>query len=294
LAIDVRILRYCEAIARLESFTKAAKELGVAQPALSIAVKKLEAELGVTLFERQARQVIATPEARLLLKRAARVFEELQLARQELQAAADLRIGELKVGMPPMYGLVYFPKIIAEFHSSFPSVTITAMEGSAEEVQTMLESGAIDLGMLERRRVPAGWQHVEVGRDETVLCVPKDHVLASKKRVIAQDLSGLPMVVFDTNFIQRNVLDQLCEKENVQYQLVLQSNFVPLIHQAVADGVGAATLLRSVAEPDMRVVPLSFDPKEIFHFCLCWRSNHNLTKANKAFIALATKLYRPM
>jgi LysR family cyn operon transcriptional activator len=68
--MDLRSLRYCEAVARLGSFTKASSELRIAQPALSVAIKKLEEELGVTLFLRHARQVVATPEADLLLKRA--------------------------------------------------------------------------------------------------------------------------------------------------------------------------------------------------------------------------------
>src|SRR5215213_2599636 len=109
--IDVRTLRYCEAVARHGSFTEAAKELRIAQPALSMAIKKLEGELGVTLFTRQARKIIPGPETRLLLKHAERIFEELTLARQELLAAAELRVGEVKMGMPPMYGEHFFPPV---------------------------------------------------------------------------------------------------------------------------------------------------------------------------------------
>src|SRR6478672_2032101 len=122
--IDIRALRYCEAVARHGSFTKAAKELRIAQPGLSMAVKKLEAELGVTLFARQAKKIVPSPETNLLLKRAERIFEEINLARQELQAAAELRIGEVRLGMPPMYGGHFFPPVIAEFHAAFPSVVI--------------------------------------------------------------------------------------------------------------------------------------------------------------------------
>ena len=83
----------------------------------------------------------------------------------------------------------------------------------------MLDSGAIDLGMLENRRVPAGWHHVEVGQDETVLCVSRKHPYASSTSVTAQNLDGLAMVVFGTNFLQRAVLDQLCKEAGVNFQL---------------------------------------------------------------------------
>jgi LysR family cyn operon transcriptional activator len=288
--IDIRVLRYCEAVARHASFTKAAKELRIAQPALSMAIKKLEDELGVSLFQRltrQSRKVVPSPETRLLLRRAERIFEEINLVRQELQAAADLRVGEVRIGMPPMYGQHFVPPIIAEFNAAFPSVIITAMEGSADEVRAMLDSGAIDLGILENRRVPAGWPSVEVGQDETVLCVSREHPYAGRKSVTPQDLADLPMVVFDSSFLQRSVLDQLCKRAGVQFRLVLQSNFVALIHQAVADGLGASTMLRSIVEQDSRLVPLSFSPAEIFHFSLCWRQEQTLSKANATFVDVA-------
>jgi DNA-binding transcriptional LysR family regulator len=292
-AIDLKILRYCEAVARHGSFTKAAEELRIAQPALSIAIKKLETELGVILFARKARHVVASPEAELLLQRANRIFDEVTLAREEIQAAAELKIGELKIGFPPMYGQIYFPDIFAAFHKQYPAVTITATEGSADSVRKLLDAGAIDVGMLENRRIPGGWQSVEVGRDETVLCVSAAHRLAGKKYVEPKDLAGLPMAVFDSTFLQRSVLEELCRAAGVKFQLVLQSNHVPTIQQAVANDVGAATLLRSIVQGDKRIVGLSFRPQLRFRFSLCWRHAKNLTKASRTFIDFARDRYRP-
>lgn len=282
--MELRSLKYIEAVARHESFTKAARELGIAQPALSIAIGKLEEDLGVVLFSRQARRVVAYPEARLLIRRAERIFEELNLARQELQAAADLRIGEVRIGVPPMFGQACLPTLIEAFHAAHPAVVITAMEGSADEVRTMLDSGAIDLGILENRRVPTGWRSVEIGNEETVLCVHRQHAFAGRTSIEPRELDGLAMVVFEKSFLQRNLLDEMSKKAGVTYRIVLQSNFVHLIHEAVAKGLGAATLLRSIVARDSRLVALSFDPPSIFRFNLCWRSDYALSKPNRAFL----------
>ena len=292
MAIDLKALRYCEAVARYGSFTKAAEDLRIAQPALSIAIKKLEVELGVVLFARQARHVVASPEAQLLLRRAARIFDEVTLAREEIQAAAELKIGEVKIGFPPMYGQVYFPEIFAGFHKEFPSVVITAMEGSANSVRKMLETGAIDIGMLESRRVPGGWQNIEVGRDETVLCINAGHRLAGRKFVEAKDLDNLPMAVFDSTFLQRNLLEEICKHAGVKFRLVLQSNHVPTIHEAVANGIGAATMIRSTVIGDQRIVPVPFRPQLRFKFSLCWRHEKSLTKACRTFIDFSRDRFR--
>ena len=292
MAIDLKALRYCEAVARHGSFTKAAKDLRIAQPALSIAIKKLETELGVVLFARQARHVVASPEAELLLRRAARIFDEVALARDEIQAAAELKIGEVKIGFPPMYGEIFLPKIFAEFHKEFPSVVITATEGSADSVRKLLDAGAIDIGILESRRVPGGWQSVEVGRDETVLCINANHSLAAKKSVEAKELAGLPMAVFDSTFLQRNVLEEICKAAGVKFRLALQSNHVPTIHEAVANGIGAATMLRSTVSEDHRIVAVSFRPQLRFKFSLCWRQEKSLTKACRTFIEFSRGRFR--
>jgi DNA-binding transcriptional LysR family regulator len=291
-AIDLKALRYCEAVARHGSFTKAAENLRIAQPALSIAIKKLETELGVVLFARQARRVVASPEAELLLRRAARIFDEVTLAKEEIQAAAELKIGEIKVGFPPMYGEIFLPKIFAEFHKEFPAIVITATEGSADSVRKLLDAGAIDIGILESRRVPEGWQNVDVGRDETVLCVNTGHRLAGKKFVQAKDLDGLPMAVFDSTFLQRNVLEELCKSAAVKFRLVLQSNHVPTIYEAVVSGIGAATMLRSTVSGDQRIEAVSFRPQLRFRFSLCWRYEKSLTKACRTFIDFARGRFR--
>ncbi len=290
--MDLRTLRYCEAIDRLGSITRAAEVLHVAQPALSVAIKKLEDELGVTLFARQQnRGVNLTPEGRILLRRAQRVFEELDSARREIADAVELRSGEVRIGMPPMYGLRFFPPLMKGFHATYPALTVQAIEGSAGEISGLLDSGEIDLAVLESRRVRSGWEHVQVGEEECVLCVRRDHPLANRNHVRGEDLEELPMVVFDESFIQRNVLDQRCQKAGARYHMVMQSNYVPLVCQAALDGIGAATLLRSMVDAGGELVAVPFDPAEIFRFELCWLDDRYLSKANKAFVDFSLRRY---
>jgi len=291
--MDVRALRYSLAIAHFGSFTKAAESLHVAQPALSVSVKKLENELGVTLFARKAHRVEPTVEGRILLQRAERIFAEIDSAINEIADVVELRSGAIRVGMPPMYGLVYFPRLLAEFHAAYPGITMTVIEGSADEIGRQLDTGSIDLALLETRRVHAQWRQVLVGKEEMVLSVAPAHPLATRKSVPAQELDKLPMVLFSGSFIQRDIFDKLCKRAGAKPDVVLQSNSVALIRRAVADGIGAATLLRSLAESPPPLVAVSFEPREILRFSLCWRDDRYLSKANRAFVEFATKSGRP-
>lgn len=290
--MDVKALRYSLAIARFGSFTRAAESLHVAQPALSVAIRKLEDELGVTLFVRKAHRVEPTVEGRILLSRAERIFGEIDSAIREIADTVELRAGHVRLGMPPMFGLEYFPNVIARFHAAYPRITVTIIEGSADEIGGLLDAGAIDLAMLETRRVRPQWRKVEVGREEMVLCVAPGHKLASRKSIPGSELDGLPMVLFTGTFIQRDLLDKLCKRGDAKPEVVLQSNSVGIIRQAAADGIGAATLLRSLASAHPPLVPISFEPKEILRFALCWRDEEYLSKANRALVDFATKSSR--
>lgn len=283
--MDLRTLRYCEAIARLGSITRAAEVLHVAQPSISVAVRKLEDELGVKLFARHAnRRVTPTPEGLLLLKRAERLFQEVDSAQRELADARELRSGEVRIGMLPMHGGGIFSPLLSAFHTRYPGIMVTAVAGSATEIAGLLDDGGIDVAILEQRRVRPGWHHVQLGEQETVLAVHRDHRLAQKKKVADRDLGGLDMVVFDETFLHRTLLDKRARKAGAQYRVVMQTNYVPLVHEAAAAGLGAATLLRSMTDADPRLVGLSFEPPEVFRFSLCWLDERYLSRANQAFI----------
>jgi DNA-binding transcriptional LysR family regulator len=288
--MDLKTLRYVEAIAQHGSFTKAAGALHVVQPVLSVAIKRLEQDLGVTLFSRESRRVMPTAEGRLLLAHASRIFQELDSLKRELRDTSELLAGDITVGLPPMFGMTFFPPTIAAFNAAYPGVTINAIEGSADEIARLLDNGVLDLAVLERRRVRHAWKSVVIGQDEMVLAVGVSHPLAQRRTVDAGALDALPVVVFDTTFLQRELLDRLCRKGKAKYRVVMQSNFVYMIMRAIADGVGAGTLLRGVAAMDPRLVPLSFSPKQILKFCLCWRDDRHVSKANRAFVDLATTL----
>lgn len=285
--MDLRVLQFAEAIGRLGSFTRAAEEICIAQPALSTAIAKLEHELGVQLFFRMPRGAVPTPEGKLLLARAARIFEEVDSLKRELSDVSDLRSGHVTVGFPPMYGLHYFPELAMAFRKRYPGIEITAVEGSASNIRSRLEDGVIDIGVLESRRVDRAWKTIRLGSDEMVLAVARDHPLASRKRVTANALADLPMVVFSEGFLQRALLDARCAAHGVQYRKVMECNFVHMTVVAAQAGHGAATLMRSMVDRQPGLVGIPFEPKEMFNFEMCWRRDRYFSKACSAFTRFA-------
>lgn len=287
--MNLKALQCCVEVARQGSFTKAAQALHIAQPALSMAVSRLEEELGVTLFNRAARQISVTAEGQRFLARVEESLAMLDMARQELRDMTQLHSGEIHVGVPPMFGLNHIPDLLSAFRKDYPGIGMTVVEGSADDISQRLQNREIDVALLETRRVDSAWDSVPLGTDEMVLCMDEQHPLAGEPFLEASRLQDVDMVVFDQTFLQRHLLDAYCHAGGVNYRIALQSNFVSLVIKATRDGIGISTLLRSVQErePGIRGVP--FNPAQIMSFSLCWRANEYLSLANKRFIEFAQK-----
>ncbi len=289
--MNLKALRCCVEIVRQGSFTKAAQHLHIAQPALSMAVTRLEEELGVTLFNRTTRKVLLTAEGEQFLPRIASALREMDVARQELRDMADLKRGEVRLGIPPMFGLHYVPGLMNAFRQSYPGIAMTVFEGSAADIGQRLEQREIDLALLESRRVPQDKESILLGSDEMLACMHPDHPYAGKAFLTAEDLRNTDMVVFDRTFVQRHLLDAFFAEHGITYQVALQSNFVSLVVQAALDNMGVATLLRSVQQRTPGIVGVPFRPAQQMSFRLCWRSGEYLSLASKRFIDFAAQTH---
>lgn len=285
--MNLKALKCCVEVARRGSFTKAALALHIAQPALSMAVTRLEEELGVTLFNRAARQITVTAEGKSFLARVEVALLELDTARQALRDMTQLHSGEIRLGVPPMFGINYIPDVLSAFRQQYPGIVMTVVEGSADDISQRLESREIDVALLETRRVIAGWEAVLLGSDEMVLCMHAQHPLASEPFLEAARLQDEPMVVFDQTFLQRHLLDAFCAAGGVNYRIALQSNFVSLVIKATHDGMGLSTLLRTVQALEPGIVGVPFEPAQMMSFSLCWRANEYLSFANRRFVEFA-------
>lgn len=285
--MNLKALQCCAEIVRQGSFTKAAQTLHIAQPALSMAVSRLEEELGVLLFNRTGRKVSVTAEGRVFLNRVESALLELEMARQELRDMTQVMSGEVRLGVPPMFGIRYVPALLGEFRRQHPGIVMTVVEGSAEDISERLAIREIDLALLESRRVISGWDSVRLGEDEMVLCMSPQHPLAQEPYLEGHHLQDAEMIVFDRTFLQRHMLDDFCADAGVSYRIALQSNFVSLVTKSTQDGIGISTLLRSVQELEPGVVGIPFRPAQKMSFSLCWRAAEYLSHANQRFVSFA-------
>lgn len=246
--MDLRQISYVEAVARNANFTRAAAELHVAQPALSVAIRRLEAELGVRLFERTSRRVSLTPAGTAFVERAARVSREVEdLAHEMREYAGGIR-GRLRLSawyhVEP--DLVEFMR---EFIAANPLVEVSIQELPADEAIEEVRAGHIDLaGLLEFPELDLDdLERVALRTEPAVLVVREDDPLAGQDALNLADLSALPFVVTRRGTGLRRLFDHIFIGAERPPRIAIETNELAAMVAFASAGLGTAILTPTVA-----------------------------------------------
>lgn len=296
--MELRQLRYLVAVADEQHFTRAAAREHVAQPALSQQIRRLEAELGLTLVQRTTRRVAMTEAGELLVARARRALAELEVAGAELQSLAGVQAGRLSIGALHTMGPVDLSLLLADFHRDHPGVELTVREQSSEELAEMLRDDEIDLAFLsvtERIQSHGLTLHPLVS-EELVAVLPADHRLARRRRVRLAELAGETFVSFREGARLRELLVGAAAEAGFQPRVALESNESRSIRSLVSRGLGVALLPRSDADEagaQIAVCALAGPPLRR-DVTLAARAQRRPSPAAQAFLELTLRAFAIM
>ena len=204
--MDLLQLRYFQAVARHEHVSRAAAELRVAQPALSRAIARLEAELGVPLFDRRGRRVRLNRFGAMFLARAGRALDELDQGQREVRDAAGLAQGTVAVAAETLRTL---SGLVAGFLAGHPGVSFRLFQSPAPAMAAQLQAGEVDLCLASQPLPGPALASAELLSEEVLLAVPPSHRPAGRTRATVGELAGEPFVTTRPGYWQRALTDRL-------------------------------------------------------------------------------------
>ncbi len=192
---DLTLLNSFVAVAEELHFGRAAQRLHIAQPPLSMRIRRLEEDLGVRLLERSRRHVALTEAGAFLLVRARDLLSEAERAQVETQRVARGEGGVLSIGYTPTATFDVLPKVLAAFRKRRPDVRLELREMASPEQPEALRRGRIELGFACGPVGADGLREDVLGREGLVLALPAGHALARERRVALRRLAALPFVL---------------------------------------------------------------------------------------------------
>lgn len=188
--MDMRHLRCFVAVAEELHFGRAAERLHLSQPPVSLAIKELEQELGVRLFERTSRRIAMTRAGEDALRDARAVLTAADTMRKRAKEAAQGLMGSLSLGFISLPAYSFLPTMLRAFTEDYPRVRVSLQEGTTDQILHDVESGALDIGLVFRTSdLPAALSARLVQVEPLIVALPDSHPLAGSSRVALEKLS---------------------------------------------------------------------------------------------------------
>ncbi|GAE06688.1 LysR family regulatory protein CidR [Paenibacillus sp. JCM 10914] len=246
--MDIRHLQYFLEVARNESFTKAAEKLYITQPTISKTIRNMEDEWGVTLFHRQGKRIELTDAGLIMFQQAQRIVESFQQVSAELGDLMNLKQGHLRIGLPPMVGSSFFPKVIGQFHRKYPHITIQLVEDGAKKLEADVESGQTDIGVAVLPVDEEVFHYYSFVKEKLNLLVHPSHRLASRAHVNLSELADESFVLFREDFTLHDRIIRECVNAGFEPNIVYESSQWDLISGMVAANLGIALLPETICK----------------------------------------------
>ncbi|WP_374317031.1 LysR substrate-binding domain-containing protein [Aquabacterium sp.] len=261
-------LRYIVAVARERHFGRAAEACFVSQPTLSVAVRKLEDELDVKLFERGSTEVTVTPLGEEIVRQAQSVLEQAQAIKEIAKRGKDPLAGPLRLGVIYTIGPYLLPDLVRNAITLTPQMPLILQENFTVKLLEMLRAGELDCAILAEPFVEAGLAVAPLYDEPFLVAVPKSHELASHKEICAEELKRETMLLLGAGHCFRDQVLDVCpefarfssDAEGIRRSF--EGSSLETIKYMVAAGMGVTVVpqLSVPAEPHPHVAFVPFKP----------------------------------
>ncbi len=293
LNLTLKQLRYFAALSETLHFGKAARLCNVSQPALSMQVKDLEANLGVTLVERGSTRLLLTLEGKEIARRA----REILMSVQDLAELASHRChplaGRLRLGVIPSIGPYLLPKLLPEAHSTYPDLALSLRESQTQTLLDDLLEGRLDLLVLALPVKPDEIDTMALFEDRFSVALPRDHALAARQEVSQDELVDEHLLLLEEGHCLRDQALAICQTAKTDE---FRASSLATVVQMVANGYGvtilpALALSTEVGDPGpITIVPFA-DPVPFRTIGIAWRRS---SPHEEAFIELGKFIQKRM
>lgn len=253
------LITFCRVV-DLNSFTQAAQELNLSQPAVTKQVKALEQELGTRLLTRRGRQLRLTPAGEILYPYAKRTIHTLQECRDALQALHAPGRGTLAIGTVPTIALFTLPDLLAQFAREYPMVSLRLRTGVNAEIADLVLRSEVDLGILPVPFTHEELQTIPLFHDPILLVSSPQAPWADRAWLSPVDLSRLPMICYRRGTQFRNFVDAHFDAAGITVNEVMEFDSHEVVKTMVALGFGIAALPETAVREDLekgRLITLS-------------------------------------
>ena len=284
--MDIRHLTYFIEVAKYKSFTKASKSLHLSQSTLSKAVKSLEEELNVELIDRSAKNIELTEAGVIVLAEGEMIIESINDLSINLYDLMNLKKGKIKIGLPPIIGFLFFPKIIKGFNTLYPDIKIKLLEDDSKKVKQGVRDGILDFGVVMLPVDEKEFDVVPFVYGELSLFVHTSHPLAQRETVEMKELQNETFILFKQEFAIHELIIQECVRAGFRPEIAYESSEWDFISGMIGENLGISIFPKPIAKKvDQDLIKaIPFNPSFPWNLGIISKKRKHISPAVREFI----------
>ena len=295
--IDLEYYKIFYFVAKAGSFTQAAEELCISQPAVSQSIKLLETNLGSKLFVRVPKGVRLTPEGEVLYNYVRRGYEYIVMGEEKFKKMLDLENGEIRIGASDMTLQFYLLPYLEKFHEKFPKIKVTVTNAPTPDTLDYLYSGKIDFGIVsEPFEAKSEVSVVKVKEISDIFVAGSRFNYLNGKILKFKELENLPIICLEHNTSSRRFIDEFLESKQVVLMPEFELAMSDIIVKFAGRNLGIGCVVGDFAQEAIAegtLFELQFDQKiPSRHFCVITGNNNPISTAAEQLLGMMGVNYK--
>lgn len=291
--MDIRTLRYFVEVVRQQSFTRAAQKMFVTQPTISKMLRNLEDELGCTLLIRDGRKLLMTDTGQVVYQRGLTILAEFRQLEAELGDINHLNRGVLRLGIPPMVGMLMTGPI-SLYRQRYPGVELRISEFGGLTVQQAVMNGELDLAVTA---LPVEDEHVfstlPLFRHPLCVLVPRSGPWTSRTSIEPAELAAHPLLIYNEDFSLSRQLMHLFQEHGFTPRIAVRSGQWDFLAAMVQAGIGLAILPEPICQKldKATLMWLPLESELSWQLGMIWREGVYISQSAQAWIACCKEFW---
>lgn len=280
-------LRYFQAVCRYDGVSRAARALNISQPSISNAIRNLEREFGVILFDRQHKRLSLTKEGQQLRVLADGLLQQVEEVNQAMQAMGQ-RSKVLRLGVPPMIGSLILPVLYASPFGRDRQLRI--FENDSSGLKQLLADDQIDMAFIPHTGPIADLNSERLTQLQNVCCVNRKHPLAGRDKVKLDELADEPLVLFKNSFFQTERILDAFAGCGCTPRVLLTTAQLSTVQKMIQSNMAVGFLFAFLAESSEELVGIPLDPPMTTQVSLVWKHSCQMSDDMRSLIQLVRDL----
>ena len=284
--MEIRQLEYFLMVSRVNSFTRAAERLYVSQPAVTNAVKSLEDELGIQLFDRSQKQALLTTEGKIFFAHVEQIMTGISNTLEEINSLKNLGAGTVNIGLTAFGGIPSCVFLLKEFIESYPNIKISVREDKTETLQKLLVEDKLDFAFVFSGEEKAALVYLNLPPQELALCCNRRHRFRRQNFLPLEELRNETFILPKS---VKEILAKTFDASEIFSNVVAEVSHIQTIKSLVSAGVGVSILPEEIFEQDDNLIGVALEPPIYLQPAVAYKKNRKRSHAAEAFLSAIRK-----